>query len=89
MTKLELIDEVSLETGKTKKETAEIINCFLECIKKDIIAGNKVVISNFGTFYKKDLDDYKVFNPQNGEEMLVTDSIRIYFNSSKQFRNMK
>lgn len=87
MTKLELIDQVSKETNMTKKDTATIINKFLELIKKDILDGNKVVISNFGTFYKKDVEAFKLYNPQNGEEMLVENMIRIYFSSSKNFRN--
>lgn len=87
MTKLELIEKVSKLTGKTKKDTSLIINTFLEEVKDDILAGNKVVISNFGTFYKKEVEPFKLFNPQTGEEMLVEDMIRIYFTSSKNFRN--
>lgn len=86
MTKLELIEKVSNVTGKTKKDSAIIINTFIDIIKEDILAGNKVVISNFGTFYKKDVEPFKLFNPQTGEEMLVEDMIRIYFSSSKNFR---
>ena len=56
MTKLELIDKVSKTTGITKKETALIINEFISAMKEDIMEGNKVVISNFGTFYKKDVE---------------------------------
>ena len=87
MTKLELIDQVSKTTGITKKETALIINEFISAMKEDIMEGNKVVISNFGTFYKKDVEPFKLFNPRTGEEMLVEDMIRIYFTSSKNFRN--
>ena len=89
MTKLELIEKVSKVTGHTKKDTALIINTFIDEIKEDILPGNKVVISNFGTFYKKDVEPFKLFNPQTGEEMLVEDMIRIYFTSSKNFRNKK
>lgn len=87
MTKLELIDQVSKDTNMTKKDTAIIINKFLEVLKQDILDGNKVVISNFGTFYKKDIEPFKLYNPQNGEEMIVENMVRIYFSSSKNFRN--
>ena len=50
MTKRQLIELVSKKGNLTKKLTSEIVEVFLEEIKKALSKGEKVVISGFGTF---------------------------------------
>jgi nucleoid DNA-binding protein len=44
------------------KDTFVIINILLDEIKKDLYENNKIFISNFGTFYLKNLPERKMWS---------------------------
>ncbi|MFT7699815.1 MAG: nucleoid DNA-binding protein, partial [Candidatus Krumholzibacteriia bacterium] len=48
MTKAELVDVISWETGVRKKDTGMIVNLILENISKSLVRGDKVELRGFG-----------------------------------------
>ncbi|MGI6710000.1 MAG: HU family DNA-binding protein [Bacilli bacterium] len=83
MNKTDLIKKVSFNLNKTQKETAEIINETFATIAEVLEKGEKVVISNFGTFKVIETKPFECFNPINGEKMQIASQRRIRFNSSR------
>ena len=60
MTKSELTTIVSKKVNLTHKATEETVDMVFEEIIRSLLKGEKVVISNFGTFYVNKVKDKKV-----------------------------
>lgn len=82
MNKKELIDIVSQKTENTKKNTALIIETFLEEIAECLKKGDKVVLSNFGTFEKSKTKAMNIYSPYDGKLIKDVIQTRIHFKSS-------
>lgn len=83
MNKSELVKQISINLKKTQTETIEIVNELFSIISNTLEKGEKVVISNFGTFKVVVTKPFECFNPINGEKMLISSQKRIRFNSSR------
>jgi len=51
MTNRELIAAISAKTALTEAEAREVLNTVLDSIKDAVWDGDKVTLTNFGTFY--------------------------------------
>ncbi len=60
MTKAELVKIISEETGILRKDTAIVVDSFLEALKDSLKKGNHIELRGFGTF------KLKVRKPRNG-----------------------
>lgn len=60
MTKSQLVELVAKKAHLTKKASEESINVLFDEIKKALNKGEKVVLSNFGTFYVSKVKDKEV-----------------------------
>ena len=67
--KNDLIALVSSRSGKTKKDTAAIINATLDVITDELIEENKVQFIGFGTLEVRRTKARKGINPQTGEHI--------------------
>ena len=71
MTKQELIDIVSEKAGLTKKDTAGVLEVFLETIVDSLKRGEKVALVGFGTFEAKTRKAREGRNPDTGETIQI------------------
>ncbi len=71
MTKQELIDIVSEKAGLTKKDTAGVLEVFLETIVDSLKRGEKVALVGFGTFEAKTRKAREGRNPATGETIQI------------------
>jgi nucleoid DNA-binding protein len=71
MTKSQLVDIVAKKAHLTKKAAKEAIDALFEEIERNLVKGDKVVISGFGTFYVNKVDD-KVVVPFGDEDKKQT-----------------
>ena len=53
MTKAELVNQVAMETGYDKATILGIVECAMECVKKNVAAGENVYLRGFGSFITK------------------------------------
>ena len=53
MTKAELVNQVAMETGYDKATILGIVECAMECVKKNVAAGENVYLRGFGSFIAK------------------------------------
>ena len=71
MTKAELVARVAQKTELTNKQTAEIIDLFLQCIVEALQAGDKVELRGFGSFRCRDRRPRQGRNPRTGDPVEV------------------
>jgi integration host factor subunit beta len=86
MTKAELVTQVSLKTGLTKQQTAEVVDLLLECIIKALQAGDKVELRGFGSFRRRDRRPRLGRNPKTGEVVAVSAQSVPFFKTGKKLQ---
>lgn len=83
MNKKDLIDIVSEKTNNTKKNTTKIVDSFIEEISKSLANNDKVLISNFGTFFVSETKPMNIYSPYDGKLIKDVIQTRVRFNSSQ------
>lgn len=83
MTKADLVDNVYLKTGFSKKESAEIVEMVFDIMKSTLEGGDKIKIAGFGNFVVKDKATRRGRNPQTGEEIEITSRRILTFKPSQ------
>ncbi len=71
MNKAELIDAVASRGDVSKREVTEIVDAFVEEIKKAVVRGDKVAISGFGIFEAQARKARLGRNPRTGETVKI------------------
>lgn len=87
MNKSDLVNIISGKTNNTKKNINEIIDIFLEEIIAALARGEKVVLTNFGTFEKSITKAIDIYSPYDGKLMKNVSQSRIRFKSSMYLKN--
>lgn len=83
MTKADLIENVYLKTGFSKKESAEIVESVFDLIKETLEKGEKIKIAGFGNFVVKEKATRRGRNPQTGDEIEITSRRILTFKPSQ------
>ena len=71
MTKQDIVEDISLRTGLTKKEVGEALELFLARIGQTLSEGNHLEIRGFGTFKVTERKARMARNPRTGEAVPV------------------
>lgn len=87
MNKPELITVISEASGKTKKETEEFIDIFVETVINTVAKGEKVQLIGFGTFDVTECKERIGRNPQTGEPMKILGRKKPKFTVGKSFKD--
>ena len=87
MTKADLIENVYLKTGFSKKESAEIVETVFDLIKNNLELGEKIKIAGFGNFVVKDKSTRRGRNPQTGEEIEISSRRILTFKPSQVLKS--
>ncbi len=83
MTKSDIVDRLTRQSGLKKKEVLYIVDNFIEKIKECAMKGDKIEIRGFGTFYKSEKKARKVFSPIAGKDIDVPARTTLAFRASK------
>lgn len=86
MTKAEIINKVSADTGMSRKDAIEALEIFLSAIKDGLKKGEKVSLVGFGTFYVKHKRSRNGRNPRTGEQIQIPPKLIATFKPGKAFR---
>ena len=86
MNKTELISAVAKESGIKKSETESIIENLLGIIMAEVAKGEKVQITGFGSFERKERGERTIRNPRTGEDMKVPPSKSPSFSAGSIFK---
>lgn len=71
MNKQDIIDQFAAKAGIPKVRAAQYTNTVMAAIQEALLAGDKVTISDFGTFTVSERRSFKGHNPTNGAEIEV------------------
>lgn len=83
MTKADLIENVYLKTGFSKKESADIVEMVFELMKDTLGSGEKIKIAGFGNFVVKEKASRRGRNPQTGDEIEISERRILTFKPSQ------
>jgi DNA-binding protein HU-beta len=53
MNKTELVGSIATRTKLPAAEVAQVVDAFIDTVKRSVTRGEKVVLSGFGTFHRK------------------------------------
>lgn len=86
MTKDELISNVAERSGISQQEAEAVINAFTGEIKQQLINGEKVTISGFGTFVLSERKAKTFVNPKTGEKHDIAERKLPHFRAGGDFK---
>jgi nucleoid DNA-binding protein len=84
ITKKDLVETVSSNTGLTQVDTRIVVESFLEAISLSLKQGRNIEIRGFGRFKLKPRKARSARNPRNGEVVHVEAGIKPIFNASRE-----
>ena len=87
MNKSELIDAASDKASLAKSDVSSALDALVETITETVARGDKVSVTGFGTFERRDRAARTGRNPQTGEEMQIRASKAPAFKAGKSFKD--
>ena len=87
LTKIQIVESIHDETGLPKNKSTEIVETFVEIIKKTLASGEDVMISNFGKFCVKEKAERKGRNPATGDDLMLEPRKVVTFTCSGKLRD--
>ncbi|MGI8575203.1 MAG: HU family DNA-binding protein [Egibacteraceae bacterium] len=86
MNKSELIDAASDRVDLSKTDVSSALDAVLDSITDAVSRGDKVTLTGFGTFERRERSARTGRNPQTGEEMQISASKAPAFKAGKAFK---
>jgi len=86
MTKADLVDTISGETGVSRHHTGIIVDGVLDAICRALSEGRHIEIRGFGTFKVRERRARRARNPRSGSEVLVPAKLVPVFKPSKELK---
>jgi len=86
MTKADLVEAISTETGVSKNHTAVIIDGMLDAMCRALSEGKHLEIRGFGTFKVRERRARRARNPRSGSEVMVPAKLVPVFKPSKELK---
>jgi integration host factor subunit beta len=87
MTKAELVEIISAQTGISKKDTGLIVNLILDNISRALVDKDKVELRGFGSFKVKNRRSRLARNPRTGDSVAVPAKQVPYFKASNELKS--
>ncbi|HET9332888.1 MAG TPA: HU family DNA-binding protein [Gemmatimonadota bacterium] len=88
MTKADLVEQIAEATGLTKKDTAVVVDGFLEAVKQALARETNIEIRGFGSFKVKRRKARKARNPRTGDAVYVPGRLVPTFKPSKELKEL-
>ena len=86
MNKGELVEQIMLKTGVSKKQAAAALTALLESIVESVSDGEKVTLVGFGSFEPRQRQQRQGRNPQTGKELTIPATTIPGFSAGKVFK---
>jgi len=86
MTKADLVKDISIETGITRKDVAIVVDSLLSSIREKMKNGNHLEIRHFGTFKLKVRKSRLGRNPKTSAKVPVPERVVPAFKFSREFK---
>jgi integration host factor subunit alpha len=86
LTKANIIECIRNDLGYPRKKSADIMETFLEIIKRSMETGDDILISGFGKFCVSEKRARRGRNPATGDDMILEKRRVITFKCSQVLR---
>ena len=86
MTRQELIDQLALKNGLTKKNAKLAVETIFKTMSESLAAGGRIEIRGFGSFKIKSYGGFTGRNPKTGEKVKVKPKKLPSFRASKSLK---
>ena len=86
MTKTQLISEVANACNIKKSDVETVVEAFLNNIMCEVAKGEKIQITGFGSFERRERGERTVKNPRTGEDIQVAASKSPAFSAGSIFK---
>jgi len=86
VTKADLVEEISSQTGISRNHTGAIVDQLLEAIGLALTKGKHLEIRGFGTFKVRERRARRARNPRSGTEVLVPAKLVPVFKPSRELK---
>jgi len=87
LTKIQIVESIQNHIGLPKNKSTEIVESFIEIIKKTLASGEDVLISNFGRFCVKEKAERKGRNPATGDDLMLEPRKVVTFRCSGKLKD--
>ena len=87
LTKADIIQIVTKETGLPKNKSGHVVEQLLEIIKRTLASGDDVLISGFGKFRVCEKSERRGRNPATGEDLMLKPRRVVTFKCSGKLRD--
>jgi integration host factor subunit alpha len=87
LTKNDLMNAMHERLSFRKCKSLDLLESFLEIMKKTLESGEDIRISGFGKFSVKDKRERRGRNPQSGEDLMLESRRVVTFRCSEVFRD--
>jgi integration host factor subunit beta len=84
MTKAELVDQIAMRTGLTKRQSEEVVGLLLQNIVEALQTGDKVELRGFGSFRCRFRQPRQGRNPKTAEAVAVPGRRVPFFKTGKE-----
>ena len=81
-----IVEAVAKENGFARNRSVEIVETFLELIKRTLESGEDVLVSGFGKFCVREKRERRGRNPATGEDMMLKSRRVVKFHCSGNLR---
>jgi DNA-binding protein HU-beta len=86
--KAQLVEALSTRLGEDKKRTAATVEALLDTVYRTVQKGEKVALTGFGVFEKRDRAARTARNPATGEKVKVKKTSVPAFRAGQEFKNV-
>ena len=86
LTRAELAELIYSEVGISKTEASEIVDQFFDEIIDDLIEGNTVKLTSFGTFSVRQKKERMGRNPKTKEDAVIDSRRVVSFKASRELK---
>jgi nucleoid DNA-binding protein len=86
MTKADLVEVISAETGVSRQHTGIIVDGLLDAVCRALSEGKHLEVRGFGTFKVRERRARRARNPRSGTEVLVPAKLVPVFKPSRELK---
>ena len=86
LTKKEIVDKVSVDTGIKQIQVKKVVQKTLDCIVENLVKGNRVELRDFGVFKIKARRARKGRNPRTGASVPVPAKKAVVFKAGMEMK---
>ena len=86
MNKSKLVDSIAKDTNMKKREVEAVLESFLKTVMNTVASGEKVQLTGFGSFERKERKERVVRVPNTKKEVVVPASMAATFSAGSIFK---